>query len=127
MLRVVPVEELLRPTRNKKRILESSDEWLQLRARLAEGIKPHEAVLITFTEADRSKLGMKTLGRVFLKMTKAYIAQLRLPYDVYRYHSEGKEVVTIEGRAISGRASVKAEPVAQPTHHAASKKRVASR
>jgi hypothetical protein len=97
-LKVTTLESLPRPTRNKKRSLEGIDEWVQLKAKLAEGLRPYEAVYITFTKQDLERLKIKTVGRVFTLMAKEYIKRLSLPYDVWRYHSEGQEVVVIAAR-----------------------------
>lgn len=111
-LHVTTVHSLPRPTRNKTRTLESSDEWMQLKAKLAEGLRPHEAVFITFTKADMDRLGVKTAGRIFVKMAKDYVKKLNLPYDVWRYHSQGNEVVALAARGTTNRAQLDEEPVA---------------
>ncbi len=103
-LHVTTVDRLPLSTRTKKGSLESTDEWLQFKAKMAEGLKPHEAIYITFTPEQLKQLGLKTAGRTFRMMALAYIRKLRLQYDVWRYQSEGKEVIAIAGRPVGGKA-----------------------
>lgn len=94
-IKVATIDSLPRPTRKKRRALENSDEWLQLRAKLVDGIRPGEAVYITFTPQQRQQMQMKTAGRILLKMAKQHVAKLKLTYEVSRYHSNGEEVVVV--------------------------------
>ncbi len=112
-LAVTRLENLPPSTRNKKRSLEDTEEWLQLKAKLAEGLKPYEAVYVTFTPEQQKELGVRTAGRIFRTMTLEYIRKLGLQYDCWRYRSEGKEVVVIAGRQAAGRAHAQ-EPVTVP-------------
>jgi hypothetical protein len=123
-LQVTRIESLPRPTRNKKRSLEGIDEWVQLKAKLAEGLRPYEAVYITFTKQDLERMKIKTVGRVFTTMAKEYINRLKLPYDVWRYHSEGQEVVVVAARGANllGTQQVVEEPVVADRHSHAAKR-----
>jgi hypothetical protein len=123
-LQVTRIESLPRPTRNKKRSLEGIDEWVQLKAKLAEGLRPYEAVYITFTKQDLERMKIKTVGRVFTTMAKEYINRLKLPYDVWRYHSEGQEVVVVAARGANllGTQQVVEEPVVADRYSHAAKR-----
>jgi|GEM_PF-5695165 len=99
-LKIVRTDALPRPTRRKVRSLELTEEWTQLQAKLADGLKPYEAVYISFTEAQKAKLGIKNTGRIFLKMTKEFLRKASLQYDAWRYHTEGQEVVVVAARGV---------------------------
>ena len=103
---VTKLENLPPSTRNKKRALEDTEEWMQLKAKLAEGLKPYEVVYVTFTPEQQRELGVRTAGRIFRQMTLDYIRKIGLQYDCWRYRSEGKEVVAIAGREAHGKGGV---------------------
>lgn len=114
---VVTKRENLPPsTRNKKRALEDTDEWMQLKAKLAEGLKPYEVVYVTFTPEQQRDLGVKTAGRIFRTMAREYIRKLGLQYDCWRYRSEGKEVVAVAGREAGGKVQEQAVSTTHATH-----------
>lgn len=115
-LTVTSVDKLPRATRNKKRSLEDTQEWAELKAKFAEGLRPYEAVYVTFTPDQQRKLGIKTAHRIFLEMAKGYIRKLKLPYDAWKYRSEGQEFVCIAARGVDGSAAPKSMPVAQQQH-----------
>ncbi len=101
-LRVVRLDEVPPATRNKKRRLETTEEWAQLRAKLMDGLRPYEAVYVTFDQDTLKKLGLKTAGRILLYMVKQFIRKANLQYDAWRYHSEGKEIVIVAARGATG-------------------------
>ena len=89
-----------RATRNKRRTLENSDEWASLKAKMADGIKPFEEVVITFTAADKAKMHIKGPQRVFRDMAKEWIRKAGLPYSVDAYKSEGNDVVLVRNEPV---------------------------
>lgn len=95
------IDDAPRPTRNKTRVLENTEEWLQTKTKLADGLKPYEAFWITFTPEDKHKFGVKAPGRTFKDMLRRYLKQMGLKYDVDRYLSEGKEIVRVSNPVIA--------------------------
>lgn len=94
-INVYPLGEEPRPTRNKRRTMEQSDEWISLKAKMAEGINPFEIIIVTFTAADKTKFRIKGPQRVFRDMAKDWIRKRHLPYSVDAYKSEGNDVVKV--------------------------------
>lgn len=89
-----------RPTRKKRRVLESSNEWMMLRAKLSEGLKPHEEIVVSFNARDREQYKIKTLKRVFRDMTKKFVRDAKLPYAVDAYSSEGNEIIVVRNEIV---------------------------
>lgn len=83
------------PKRNKRRTLENSDEWLGLKAKMADGIKSWEEVFVTFNATDKAKLKIKGPQRVFRDMAKAWIRKNGLPYSVDAYKADGDDIIKI--------------------------------
>ena len=98
-IKVYPLGEGPRATRNKRRTLENSDEWASLKAKMADGIRPFEEVAITFTAADKAKMRIKGPQRVFRDMAKEWIRKAGLPYSVDAFKSEGNDVVLVRNEA----------------------------
>lgn len=94
-INVYPVGEGPAPKRNKRRTLENSDEWLQLKSKMADGIKPFEEVAVTFNATDKAKLRIKGPQRVFRDMAKAWIRKAGLPYSVDAYKADGNDIIMI--------------------------------
>lgn len=105
---VTQSKDVPRPTRTKRRTLESTDDWLQFKAKLAEGLKPYEIVVVSFTAQDREKYDLKTIKRVFRDMAKKYIKTAKLPYEVDAYSSEGVDVITVKNEPVMTKAKQKA-------------------
>jgi hypothetical protein len=89
-------DDVPRPTRKKRRILMDIPEWNQLRAKLADGLRPYETAVITFNAEDRAKYKIKTLKRVFRDMVKSYIREMHLSYEVDAYSSNGNDVISVK-------------------------------
>lgn len=112
---VTQLDKLPPSTRNKKHSLENTEEWFQLKAKLAEGLKPYECVYITFTPEQQKAYGVKTAGRIFRQMALEHIRKLQLQYDCWRYRSEGKEIIVVAGRHAGGRVQKVDTALPQPT------------
>jgi len=97
---IYPLGEGPRATRNKRRTLENSDEWASLKAKMMDGIKPFEEVIITFTAQDKARMRIKGPQRVFRDMTKDFIRKAGLSYSVDAYKSEGNDVVLVRNEPV---------------------------
>jgi hypothetical protein len=97
---IYPLGEGPRATRNKRRTLESSDEWASLKAKMMDGIKPFEEVVVTFTAQDKAKMRIKGPQRVFRDMAKEFIRKAGLSYTVDAYKSEGNDVVLVRNEPV---------------------------
>lgn len=105
---VTQAKDIPRPTRTKRRTLESTNEWLQLKAKLADGLGQFEVVVVKFTAEDRETYDLKTIKRVFRDMAKKYIKTAKLPYEVDAYSSEGVDVITVKNEPVMTKAKQKA-------------------
>lgn len=127
-IQVYTLGEGPRATRNKRKALENSEEWLMLKSKFAEGIKPFEEVIVTFTAQDRAKLRIKGPKRVFRDMANDWIRKAKLPYSVDAYTSEGNDVIKISNSPVitknvgakeitnAGSAAVARSTTSQTTH-----------
>ena|SRR6185437_14191806 len=97
-IKVYPLGEGPRATRNKRRTLENSDEWASLKAKMMDGIKPFEEVVITFSAQDKARMRIKGPQRVFRDMAKDFIRKAGLSYSVDAYKSEGNDVVLVRNK-----------------------------
>ena len=116
------IEEGPRPTRNKRSVLEQTEEFRDVKAALADGIKVGEAAFAEFTQARQKELGLKNVGRAFRDLVRAYVRRLGMSYDVERFHSEGAEVVRVMQRVVLA-PSRTGKPESLPTHPVNKQKR----
>ncbi len=78
---------------HRKRVLEKTEEWLQVRTKLAAGLELDEALTVTFTADRRRQLGLKSLGRSFRDMVRRYCQALGMKIEVWRWHANGTEYI----------------------------------
>lgn len=95
------MDEMPNATRNKTRVIEQTEEWIQTRSKLAAGLKPYEAFWVTFSPADRERLKLKAPGRTFKDKLKQYLRQAGLKYDVERFRNGDNEVVAVSNPVVA--------------------------
>jgi len=66
---------------------EKTAEWQRMRADLEKGLKPDEALSVSFTEADMQKYRI-TNRRTVARYVKKYLAAHQLPYKVKSFQSQ---------------------------------------
>lgn len=101
---MVKVNALPKPTRHKRRTMEGTSEWREARERIDAGLKKGDGFFVTFTPEQARKLGLKEISRTFKTMVREYVSRNELPYDVWRYRSNGTEVVAVAMRKNVARA-----------------------
>jgi hypothetical protein len=116
---IVRVSELPKATRNKSRLLETTDEWMKMKAKIADGLRPYEAITAHFTQGQIEKMGMKHPARNLRDMAKKFIRDLKLEYDVERYKSGETEYVVVAARGIHGNGVPREESVSTGGHNGA--------
>lgn len=75
---------------------EKTDEWRAMRADLEKGLKPHDALCVSFTEEDMQKYRI-TNRRTVARYLKHYIAARALPYKVRSFQNVGGFAVMVSG------------------------------
>ncbi len=81
--------------KRQKRILEGTEEWRVVRARLANGLNADEALIVTFTPEQQKELGVRNLGSHFREMLRQYCRIIGIKIDVLRYHIKGTELIKV--------------------------------
>lgn len=74
---------------------ERTEEWHMMKADLERGIKPQEALQVTFTEADMKKIGI-TNRRTIARFVQKYVTAKGFPYVVKSLHRENREFVIVQ-------------------------------
>lgn len=89
-----------RGTRNKRSMVTSTAEWRDFEAILAHGLKPAEAIEITFPPKVLSQSkSPKNFARIFRMKAEEKIAELKLQYDVKQVsQKDGQMSIYICGR-----------------------------
>jgi hypothetical protein len=75
------VDKLPKRTRTRTPRFEKTSEWWQLKAALDTGLKPNEALAVTFTEAEMQKYQIRN-RRTVARHIQKYVAAHKLPYKV---------------------------------------------
>jgi len=90
-------------TRNRSSPLKTVEEWKDVQAVLAAGLKPQEAVRVTLSPATLrlltvtikgKKVALKEPEKKFANLLRAHIRKLNLPYDVWNQSEPGGQKVT---------------------------------
>lgn len=84
--------------RNRKSPLKELQEWHDVQAVLAGGLKPKEAVELTLSIQTLQRLNMKNATRIFTNMVKNKVAELKLDYDVWQQGGPSGKVIYIAAR-----------------------------
>lgn len=92
-IRVTMKDDLVRPRRNKASVIDSLEEFQQLKMKLADGLKPQQAIEISFPASqERGRRYLKqTLKRRVIKMLKT----MQLPYAVETWSAGGMEYLAV--------------------------------
>lgn len=93
-IRICSVNDLTPSTRRKRSLAVNLPEFLELKAKLANGLKPMEAVEISFPHSDAK--GKKYLRHTVKKEVETMIRNLNLKeYEVRSYSSNGQDFVSV--------------------------------
>jgi hypothetical protein len=98
--------------RHKKRSLENTPEWTQMREKIDKGLKPYEAAVAIFPPADLKKLNVVTVDKIFLTMAEEYIKSRSLKLDAWKYKAEDDSLVIV----VADRGALNAGTTAAPAH-----------
>lgn len=86
-------------TRNRNHPLKMIDEWKDVQAVLAHGLKPQEAVQIILSPATVTRLKLKEPEKKFAALVREHVKRLGLAYDVWNQKDPDESRVTyIVGR-----------------------------
>jgi hypothetical protein len=74
---------------------ERTEEWRMMKADLDRGLKPQEALQVTFSEAEKEKIGISH-RRTIARFVQKYLATNEFPYIVKSFHREGLDFVIVQ-------------------------------
>jgi hypothetical protein len=85
-------------TRDRRSALQDIQEWKDVLAILAVGLKPLEAVEVVIPPETITRIGIKNAVRIFTDLVRAHCRRLGLSYDVFQRRTEHGKCVYIVGR-----------------------------
>ena len=94
-IRICPVTEFSRPVRGRRSIVCQLAEYLDLKMKLANGLKPNEGVEITLNPS--TEKGHKSILQTFKRQIQKDLAKMQLrDYEVSAFKNDsGQNVITV--------------------------------
>jgi len=91
-LRICKTSDLTSHMSGRKSVIDGLSEWMELKTKLSNGLKPFEAVEVELPANTR----LKALRQSFKNRVDAYLKKLNLTdYEVLSYATGGKEYVSV--------------------------------
>lgn len=94
-IRICSVSDFSRPVRGRRSIVTQLAEYLDLKTKLSNGLKPNEGVEITLSPS--SEKGHKSILQTFKRQVQKDLAKLKLnDYEVSAFKNDsGQNVITV--------------------------------
>lgn len=96
-IRICQVDDLAPRLRGRRSLVQKLNEYIELKTKLSNGLKPYEAVEVTLPVSHEK--GMKSILQTFARTIKADLKRLNLSdYVVEAYRSGNNNVIAVSNQ-----------------------------
>ena len=93
-IRICSIENLAPRVRGRRSVVQRLTEYIELKTKLANGLKPYEAIEVRLNPSEEK--GHKSILQTFAREVKKDLARLGVKdYTVSAYKSEGQNVIAV--------------------------------